>query len=66
MPPHDIKAEDFEKLPGLFQAWDLSSVLTHGELWLVEGAGFTDDGEPLFMVFRRVREAEAATGEARL
>ncbi len=44
--------DDLERLPGLFRAWDLMQVLVPGAAYRVEDAGATEDGAPLFAVYR--------------
>lgn len=48
-PPHD----DFVRLSGLFRAWEVSQVLEPDSQFLLEPEGSTDDGEPLFALYRR-------------
>ncbi|QQA42006.1 hypothetical protein [Pelagovum pacificum] len=48
-----IIEDDFERLPGLFGAWDFGMLLEDGRTYLVEDGGRTDDGQALYMVFRR-------------
>jgi hypothetical protein len=45
--------DDFERLPGLFGAWDFGMLLEQGRSYLIEDGGRTDDGQPLYMVFHR-------------
>ena len=45
--------DDFERLPGLFGAWDFGMLLEEGRSYLIEDGGRTDDGQALFMVFHR-------------
>lgn len=40
-----------ERIPGLFRAWELGTVLTPGT-WHIAHAGETRDGTPLVMLFR--------------
>lgn len=54
--------DDFERLPGLFGASDFGMLLEAGRSYLVEDGGRTDDGQALYMVFRR--PAEAVRGHA--
>ncbi len=44
--------EDFERLPGLYGAWDFGMLLEDGRSYRVEDGGRTEDGQPLYMVFR--------------
>ncbi len=45
--------EDYERLPGLFQAWDFGMLLEHGRSYWIEDGGRTEDGQALYMVFHR-------------
>ncbi len=45
--------EEYERLPGLFRAWDFSILLEEGRSYRVEDGGRTDDGQALYMVFER-------------
>lgn len=45
--------DDLERLPGLFNAWDLGLLVEAGRAYVIEDGGRTDDGLPLFMVYRR-------------
>ena len=48
----DIDDEnEFERIPGLYRAWDLGVLLEAGRAYWIEDGGRTDDGQPLFMVF---------------
>lgn len=46
-----IMNDDFERLPGLFRAWDFGLLLEEGRSYLIEDGGRTDDGQALYMVF---------------
>ncbi|WP_193140974.1 hypothetical protein [Meridianimarinicoccus sp. MJW13] len=48
-----IIEDDFERVPGLYGAWDLGMLLEEGRCYLIEDGGRTDDGQPLYMVFYR-------------
>lgn len=48
-----IMDDDFERLPGLFRAWDVGMLLEEGRSYHIEDGGRTDDGQPLYMVFHR-------------
>lgn len=50
--------EDFERLPGLYVAWDLTLLLEEGRSYLIEDGGRTDDGRALFTVFCRPTGAD--------
>ena len=43
---------EFEKVPGLFRAFDLPLLIEQGRLWRIEDSGRTDDGQPLFAVYQ--------------
>lgn len=43
--------EDYERLPGLFRAWDFGMLLEEGRSYRIEDGGRTDDGQALYMVF---------------
>ena len=51
-----IMDDEFERLPGLFRAWDFGILLEEGRSYRVEEGGRTDDGQPLYMVFQRPRK----------
>lgn len=48
-----ILNSDYERLPGLFRAWDFGMLLEEGCSYRIEDGGRTDDGQPLYMVFHR-------------
>lgn len=50
-----IMDDEYERVPGLFRAWDFGMLLEEGGSYRVEDGGRTDDGLPLFMVFHRPR-----------
>ncbi|SFD42905.1 hypothetical protein [Roseivivax sediminis] len=45
--------EDYTRVPGLYGAWDVGMLLEAGRRYRIEDGGRTDDGQALFMVFRR-------------
>jgi len=47
----EIIDDDFERLPGLFRAWDFGMLIEEGRSYRIEDGGRTDDGQPLYMVF---------------
>lgn len=49
--------EEYERLPGLFRAWDFGMLLEEGRSYRVEDGGRTEDGQALFMVFQGPAEA---------
>jgi hypothetical protein len=50
--------EEFLRLPGLFRRWELQDVVQAGPDFHFEEAGATEDGTPLFAVYRRERNDE--------
>ena len=42
---------EYEKLPGLYRAFDLPLLIEEGHVWRLEDAGRTQDGQPLFAIF---------------
>lgn len=62
MTTRDIDNE-FERLPGLFGAWDFGMLLEEGRSYLIEDGGRTQDGQPLYIVF--CRPVDRSIGEAR-
>ena len=52
---YDVPPEEFHRLPGLFRNWDLQQVLMGGDDYHVAYASLTEDGTPLFSVYRRAR-----------
>ena len=44
--------EDFTRIPGLYRAWDFGVLLEEGRSYRIEDGGRTDDGQPLYLVFR--------------
>lgn len=50
--------EEFLRLPGLFRRWELQDVVEAGPDFHFEKAGTTEDGTPLFAVYRRERTNE--------
>ncbi len=57
----EIIDEEYERLPGLFRAWDFGMLLEEGRSFLIEDGGRTQDGQPLYMVFQR--PSERSVGE---
>lgn len=47
--------DNYDRVPGLFSAWDFALLLEEGRSYLIEDGGRTDDGQPLYMVFCRPR-----------
>lgn len=55
--------DDYERLPGLYAAWDFVLMLETGRSYLIEDGGRTEDGQPLYMLFRREdRQEEISNG----
>lgn len=48
-----LQERDFNRVPGLYRLWDLQFVIDNGQDWQVRYAALTEDGTPLFSVFRR-------------
>jgi hypothetical protein len=49
----DEDSADFDRLPGLFRAWDLPFVLQGNADYRIDACAPTSDGTPLFQVFAR-------------
>ncbi|WP_425102479.1 hypothetical protein [Tropicibacter sp. S64] len=43
--------ENFERLPGLYAAWDFAMLLEAGRTYLIEDGGRTEDGQALYAVW---------------
>jgi hypothetical protein len=43
--------QDFEKLPGLYQVWDLALIVMAGRTYKIEDVGVLADGGALFAVY---------------
>ena len=54
---HDTEPEDFERLPGLFRAWDFARVILPGAVYRIEEAGLTQDGATLFAIYQVIVSA---------
>ena len=50
-------AADFTRLPGLYLAWDFALLLEQGQTYMIEDGGRTDDGQALYLVFRKLAGA---------
>ncbi|AZQ67644.1 hypothetical protein EF888_11175 [Silicimonas algicola] len=48
-----LQEEDFDRVPGLYRLWDLQFVIGDGRDWQVRYSALTEDGTPLFAVFRK-------------
>ncbi|WP_176441077.1 hypothetical protein [Oceanicola sp. 22II-s10i] len=48
--------DDWERLPGLYRAFDLPLLLEESLVWRLEDAGRTEDGQGLFAVWVRERD----------
>jgi hypothetical protein len=44
---------EFIRVPGLFRKWEVAAAIDDKGEFLVEGAGTTEDGIPLFFIYRR-------------
>lgn len=53
-----IDMDDYQRVPGLYGAWDFAMLIEEGRSYLIEDGGRTDDGQALFMVFERAAECE--------
>lgn len=53
-----IDMDDYQRVPGLYAAWDFATLIEEGRSYLIEDCGRTDDGQALFMVFERSAERE--------
>ena len=42
---------NFERLPGLYRAWDLAQVVMAGRTYRIEDVGVLSDGGALFAVY---------------
>lgn len=49
------ETDDFERLPGLFRAWEIQHFLDAGGAFQIEDAGPERCDDTLFVVFRRVK-----------
>ena len=52
-PMQDEFDADYCRMPGLYRLWDLPMVLQGDEDWRVHYAQLTEDGTPLFSLYRR-------------
>lgn len=43
----------YDRVPGLFRLWDLPMVLSREDDWHIHYAQLTEDGTPLFSLYRR-------------
>ncbi|MCL1630137.1 hypothetical protein M3N55_15540 [Roseibaca sp. V10] len=53
-----IDTDDYQRVPGLYGAWDFAMLIEEGRSYLIEDGGRTDDGQALFMVFERAAGRE--------
>ena len=51
----------FERLPGLFRAWDLPFLLQPGADYRLDAFGPTHDGTPLYCIYCRIPQSDHAT-----
>ena len=54
--------DDYERLPGLYHAWDFAMLLEEGRSYLIEEGGRSEDGQALFLVFQRPRKRGEGRG----
>lgn len=47
----DQDEQDYEKLPGFYQAWDLAQVILAGRRYRIEDIGIAADGGALFAIY---------------
>lgn len=52
----DLTDDDYERLPGLYHAWDFAMLLEEGRSYLIEDGVRSEDGQPMFQVFQRTEE----------
>lgn len=48
-----FETDDYRQMPGLYRLWDLQFVIDRDGDWQIHYAEMTEDGAPLFAVFRR-------------
>ncbi len=48
-----IDTDDYQRVPGLYAAWDFATLIEAGRSYVIEDGGRTDDGQALCMVFER-------------
>lgn len=48
-----MEDEDYRRMPGLFRLWDIQFVIERDDDWRIQYASLTEDGTPLFAVYRR-------------
>lgn len=53
-----IDTDDYQRVPGLYSAWDFATLIEEGRSYLIEDGGRTDDGQALFMVFQLTNGCE--------
>lgn len=49
----DDITEEYRRMPGLFRLWDLQFVLERSDDWRIHYSELTEDGTPLFAIYRR-------------
>ena len=52
---------DFQRLPGLFRLWDIQFIICGGDVYQVHYAEQTEDGVPLFEVYRKPGRIRGST-----
>ena len=50
---------EFCRMPGLYRLWDLQFVICREDDFQIRYAELTEDGMPLFAVYRRANDAAA-------
>ena len=48
-----FRHEEFERAPGLFRRWELVRLIEPGYVYLIENAGATGDGSPVFALYQQ-------------
>lgn len=56
---NDADRLEFQRVPGLYRAWDLGQLIEPGQSYRIEDGGRTEDGQALFMVFHLQPVCEA-------
>ena len=52
-------ADDFLRVPGLYRLWDLQLVINATDEFQVHYAEMSEDGTPLFALYRRGKSAQS-------
>lgn len=59
-PLDQLDDQEFRRVPGLYRLWDLPVVMRREEDYRVDYAELTEEGAPLFAVYRACRVSEGA------